>query len=308
VGRYLALLVVFAGCDLERTAVRITAPIAKRGTRALESESDIEFARAAAAGAIKTAEGLLETEPQNRDALELTANGYVEYAFGFLEDDLESTDDPERQKAAAARATNMYDRALGFALRYLATFDAGFPEAFRAGGAALDRALDALPREAAPGLTYAGVALASGINLNRGDPSRLVDLPKAVRLLERARQLDHTFGAGLAPMVLGLIYAQQPALGGEPARARELFEESIAVTGGAYLMNRVSYAHAYGRAVGDRNLLETTLTQVLAEPVERLPRQYRLANELARRRAARYLGEPPHAGGERIPRQRGELP
>jgi hypothetical protein len=278
-----------SGCSLERTAVRITASVAKRGSLALAGEGDVVLARAAAPGQIKTAEGMLETLPNNPDLLEILANGYLQFAFGFLEDDLESSHDEVERQVLGARATEFYDRALGFALRGLTTHDAHFTQAFQRGGTALDRAVGQLDRAAVAPLTYAGAALASSINLNRGDPSRLVDLPKVVQLLTRADALERRFGGGLAAMVLGIIYGQDPALGGQPAKSRAWFEASIAATGGKYLMSRVMFARAYAVAVRDRTLFRTTLEAILAVPTKDLPLEYRLANEMAKRRAARYL-------------------
>jgi hypothetical protein len=252
-------------------------------------ESDLEFARAAAAGQIKTAEGLLETIPEDRDVLELTANGYLQYAFGFLEDDLESTTDHDARDVLIARATDFYDRATRLAVRHLATFNPALPGAVRGGGSQLEQIVGGLPRAAVPGLCYAGAAVASAINLNRADPSRLVDLPKAILLLERARALDRSFAAGLAPMVLGIIYAQKAAAGGDPARARRYFEEAVGTTRGQYLMARVMFGRSMARATDDENLLRETMTTVLHQDVGALPPLFRLANEFARRRAARSL-------------------
>jgi hypothetical protein len=285
----LTLAVMVAGCNLQRTAAEISAPIAKRGSRALASQDDVEFARAAVPGLIMTAEGLLETIPDNRDTLEAAANGCIQYAFGFLEDDLESTTDPDAERVVRARAVALYDRALGYALHHLATFDSGFAPAFLAGGAALEHALAGLPKPAVPGIAYAGIALASAINLARSDPSRLVDLPKAVQLLERARSLDPGFAAGIVPMVLGIIYAQRPELGGRPDRAKVYFDQAIAVTRGQYLMSRVMSARGYQVAVRDRAQFESLLQQVVTTSTQDLPAEFRLANEMAKRRAARYL-------------------
>src|SRR5207247_2144990 len=119
------------------------------------------FARAAAPGQIKTAEGLLETIPDDRDLLLVVAQGYTEYTFGFIEDELESLPRGEpganapARVALTGRATALYDRALDFALRYLATFDGGFREVFRRGGPPLEQALSRLAKDSTPGVTLA---------------------------------------------------------------------------------------------------------------------------------------------------------
>src|SRR5262249_60630560 len=137
---------------------------------ALEGEDDVAFARAAVPGQIKSAEGLLETLPDNRDLLEVVAQGYGEYAFGFLEDELESLPPgPEHateRLALRSRATALYDRSLGFSPRALATFDPRFPQTLREGGPALEGALARLPADSATALALAALSLASATTLN----------------------------------------------------------------------------------------------------------------------------------------------
>jgi hypothetical protein len=251
----------------------------------------VEFARVAAPGQIATAEGLLATIPDDPDILYVVAFGYLQYAFGFVEDELLALPDDAplvRQDALRGRATLLYDRALGYALRLLATRDRGFPDAFARGGPDLERALARLDRRAAEGLVFAGAALASGINLNRGDPHRTVDLPKAVALLRRVDELAPATEQAIAPMVLGIVYGMPERLGGQPEASRRHFEESIHLTEGKYLMARVMYARYYATSVGDRALFGRTLRDVLAAPPTLAP-EWRLSNELAKRRAAVYL-------------------
>jgi tetratricopeptide (TPR) repeat protein len=285
---WLALLLV-ASCN--RFTVWLTTPVMERGSRSFQAEADLEIARAAAPGQLKSADGLLESDPHNRILLTLLARGFLELAFGFVEDDLEATppDQSDRRQALAARATALYDRALGFALRLIDTRHRGFSGALSRDAAAVTAAARTLGQESLPGLVFAGMALASAVDLNRDVLGRVVDLPKAIALLERAVAIDPRFYYGGAAMTLGLIYASQPAArGGRPELARRYFEQAIAASDGKYLLSRVELARAYAVAAGDRALFESTLQSVLATPASVLP-SARLANEIARRRAARYL-------------------
>lgn len=291
-----ALVVVAAlaaGCNLQRFTVGVTAPVLERGMRAMDREGDLETARVAAPSQLKTAEGMLETDPDNEVLLRLLARGYLELSFGFVEDELESTPGDARhadeRMALTARATSLYERAIFYAFRRLDRVHRGFERAFERGGGELDAALRALPPSAAPLLTYAGMALAEIASLNRSDLSRVAELPKAVALLEAARRLDPRCYHGGAAMALALVYGTESrSLGGQPERARRYFDEAIAVDGGRYLMARVMMARGWAVAVHDRARFERTLRDVLATPPEAAP-DFRLANTLARRRAARYL-------------------
>jgi hypothetical protein len=132
------------------------------------------------------------------------------------------------------------------------------------------------------------MSIASAIYMDQPDPSRLVDLPKALALLERADALDPSVEDAGPARVLGLVWGRSPAAGGDPPRSRRWFDKAIARTDGHYLMTRVMFARSYAVAVRDRELFERTLHDVLAEPPERAP-EYRLPNALAKRRAALFL-------------------
>src|SRR5262245_2102804 len=100
-----AVLVVAlsVGCGAARhAAVTERATLLKAAMRASAAEIDLGVARAAAPAMLKLVEGLLETVPDDHELLEIVARGWIEYAFGFLEDDLESL--PAGDERLALRA------------------------------------------------------------------------------------------------------------------------------------------------------------------------------------------------------------
>ena len=292
-GRFCVLLAFLCGCGdfMLNMTVDSTAPVLKRASASFDAESDVQLAREALPGNLKTIDGFLAARPENADLLELTALGYVQYAFGFLEDDLEAlpAGDP-RRAAIIARCTDLYQRAYDIGLRHIALDRAEVRDIAQKGRLdALPPALKKVGKDSVPGLNWAGLGLASAINLHRDDIALVADLPKAVALLERAHELDPGYYNYNSALSLAVIYAAQgKAVGGDPDRARALFEEVIRQTRGRYLMAQVLYARYYATVTLDRALYEKTLKQVLATPGSVWPEQ-RLANELARRRAARYL-------------------
>jgi hypothetical protein len=283
-----AAVLLAAACNIKKLTIKTSAELMREGNRAFDAEPDVELARDAAPGQIKTVEGLLVSAPNDRTLRALAARGCLEFAFGFLEDDLERAL-PEQHHAArlaAARATAMYDRAFLHAFRLLETFDGGLRAALVAGGPGFEARVARLPREALPGLAYGGMALASAINLNKGDPSRFVDLPKAKAMVARAHAIDPSFYHGGPAMTLGIIAVQA----GDHAEAREYFREAIAASGGKYHLPKVMMARTLLVETGDRGEFEKVLESVLESPADVLPTA-RLANEIAKRRAARYLDE-----------------
>jgi TRAP transporter TatT component family protein len=285
--------VALAGCDLKAFTVSTTAPVLKAAAESLPEEGDIQFARDAAPASLTTVAGFLVSAPKNRDLLAILAQGFTEYSFGFIEDDYESLPDDAKhaneRDALAARATGLYDRAQGYAIRLLETDDKHFGEMFRKDVASAEAEAKKLEKPQAPGLLFTGLALASAINLNRNDLARVVELPKAIAVIKRSHDLDPKFYNGGAAMTLGIIYCSQgKAIGGDPDLGKKFFEEAIATTDGKYLMTKVMFARFFGVITQDRPLFEKTLKEVIAAPHDLWPAQ-RLPNELAKRRAARYL-------------------
>jgi hypothetical protein len=296
VGMAVLLLVGASGCHefMINMTVDSTAPVLKRAASSFDAESDVQLARDALPGNLKTIDGFLAVRPEQSDLLELTALGYVQYAFGFLEDDLESLPpgDSPRRRELVARCTDLYERAYDIGLRQVALERAEVRTVARQGKLeALGPALAKVGKDSVPGLSWAGFALASAINLHRDDIERVADLPKAIALLERSYQLDHRYYVYNSALTLAVVYASQTrALGGDPDRARALFDEVVTGTQGRYLMAKVLMARYYATVTQDRALFEKTLKEVLATPGAIWPEQ-RLANELALRRARRYLAQ-----------------
>jgi hypothetical protein len=291
-----ALVVVAGGCHefMINMTVDSTAPVLKRAASSFDAESDVQLAREALPGNLKTIDGFLAVRPEQSDLLELTALGYVQYAFGFLEDDLESlpAGDSPRRRELVARCTDLYERAYDLGLRQVSLQRPEVRSIARQGKLeALAPALGKVGKDSVPGLSWAGFALASAINLHRDDIERVADLPKAIALLERSYQLDRRYYVYNSALTLAVVYASQArAVGGDPERAKALFEEVVSGTQGRYLMAKVLMARYYATVVQDRPLFEKTLKEVLATPGSVWPEQ-RLANELALRRARRYLAQ-----------------
>lgn len=291
----LASFVTFAaaGCDLKEFTVSTTAPVLKAAADSLPQESDIQLARDSAPASLKTVEGFLVSAPKNADLLSILAQGFIEYTFGFLEDDYESLPDDAKhaaeRDALAARATGLYDRAQAYAIRLLELQDKHFGEMFGKDVASAEAEAKKLKKDSAPGLLFTGLALASAINLNRNDLARVVELPKAIAVIKRSHELDPKFYNGGAAMTLGIIYCSQgKAIGGDPDLGKKFFDEAIATTGGKYLMPKVMMARFYAVITQDRPLFEKTLKDVIAAPKDLWPAQT-LPNLLAKKRAQRYL-------------------
>lgn len=287
----MAILAALAApaCNMTKFAADQTADVLEVAAPSLNMEADVELARAAAPGQLKTVEGFWLATPGNRKILRILAQGYCEYAFGFLEDDYETlamAGKTEEADAVARRATGLYLRCMNYGLRLLG---ASWEKALYGDLAGWARKLAEADEDDVPGLFFTAFGLASAINLNRDDIELVAYLPKAKAAFERVIALDEKFFHGGAHMALGMLYtAQGAAIGGKPEEGKKHFERAIELTQGKYLMPKVLMAVSYGTIVQDRAFFRKTLEEVLRTSPAIWPEQ-RLANELAHLRARRYL-------------------
>jgi hypothetical protein len=288
----LALLLTLglASCDTSRFGVDRSADVLRRAAPAFHAEPDIAFAREAAAANVKLLEGLVLVSPRNRSLLAQVAEGLCGYAYLFVEDDLEALPPADEARAPhAARAGLFYLRCRDYAVRHLEVKHPGFGEAAAGALAALEAALRRAEPDDVPGLFWLGLSMAANVNVNREDVAAIADIPRIEAIMQRVVELDERYYHAGARMALGGIFGSRPRLiGGDPERGRREIERAITLTGGTFLMHKVILARVYAVAMGNRELFERVLREVVATPGTVMPSE-RLANEIARRRASRYL-------------------
>ncbi len=270
------MALALAGCSPRTIALRETTSLVSGGASALYEEPDPQLAREAFGSQLKLAEVLLRDEPDNPVLLSLLAEGFNGYAFLFFED------------SEPARAKAFYLRARDYALRLLAP-RRGLERVTELDGDALDKALKSAGPENAPALFWAAFGWAGYINLSKDSPSALAELPKAVALMERARQLAPDYHFGGADLFFGVYYASRPAiLGGDVKKAQTAFEEARRRTAGKYLMTYVLEAKYLAVAKQDQELFTTLLKKVTDSEAGQVPNA-RLTDEVAKIKARTLL-------------------
>jgi hypothetical protein len=285
------------GC-MTNMAAGTTVDVIDRAAPAINRYEDTELAEESIPASIATMEGLLQIRPKDQKLRAILARSYASYGFGFLEDHMEEAlgrDDEANAERYRKRAGMAYSRARELAVGSLSLWhdDAGGAEGhIKRGLPAWTEYLQAFDDKAqVPTLFWGAYAWARYIGLNRDDMNALADLPFVSALADRVLALDPTF-MGHAPHALraGLIGTAPAQLGGRPEEAKKEFEIAINATGGKNLMYHVVEARIVAVALQDRALYEKLLNTVLAAPRD-IDLEQRLPNQLAKRRAARYLAE-----------------
>jgi hypothetical protein len=143
---------------------------------------------------------------------------------------------------------------------------------------------------------WVAVGLASSINMNKDRVEMIGYLDTAKWILLRIVEIDEKSGApknkvhaALPHVALGMAYTGlDKSLGGDPAKADEHFAKAIEITEGKFLLAHVLRARRVAFRNKDKQTFHDTLVKVLETPPSIWPEQ-RLANEIAHRRARRYL-------------------
>jgi hypothetical protein len=303
-----------AGCAgvVRHQAAGTTAQILAMAQPALQMESDYEMAARALPGALKTVEGfyVADEQPVLREIL---TEGYCQYATAFVEDEWElakfakKLDEVEYQNA---RASKMFTRCLNYALVDLP--GGTEKDLFGPPEGAMKR-IAAIGLDHRTPLMWAGVGLGGMINHNLTRVEMLSLLTTVKAILERVVAIDTahrgpidgtrhvpcdapcTVRLALPHVALGMVYSASSAqFGGDAKRATDEFHIALKITAdaahpdGKMLLARVLWAYRVGVMTNDRKLFHTELTKVLETDPAIWPEE-RLANEIAQRRARRYL-------------------
>ena len=275
----LILIATFlSGCSIRRLAVKATLPLISSQIISMQEERDTDFAEKAIPASLKMLEGLAKEDPENIWILQKLAEGFCGYAFSYLEDS-----EPDR-------ASELYFRGRDYAFRALEIQSNGKVWS----GLSLDewskRLAEVTPLQQ-PALFWAGQCWGSWLSLNLDSVEALSGLPRIGGMMNRAVELDPEFYYAGPHLFLGAFYGgRSRMLGGNPDKAKNHFEQALKITEGKYLLISFLYAKIYAVQNQDRNLFKTQLEKVLEASVDVLPEQ-RLANQIAKRKAAILLGE-----------------
>jgi hypothetical protein len=292
--------VSLAACSLgENIAFKSTSKILAKAQPGLQQESDYDMARIAIPGALKTVEGFWVAGPPEdaRERLErILTEGYCQYGTGFVEDDWEVAKfkkDLDAVEYHNTRSNHIFTRCLNFALK-------GLGSRWQKDIFGTPEQVTALLKNTGKGkrfhLMFAAAALGGLVNHNLTRIEMLSYLGTVQAMLERVVEIDTKGGApsnkahaALPHLALGMIHsAKGKAMGGDPEAAKAAFQRALDISEGKFLLARTLMAYRVGLQTNDRKFFHDELVKVLETPPSVWPEQ-RLANEIAHRRARRYL-------------------
>jgi tetratricopeptide (TPR) repeat protein len=141
------------------------------------------------------------------------------------------------------------------------------------------------PRRAKSASASACIAWASAISLSKDNPELVGQIPAMEALIDRALELNESYGNGSIHIFLISYEMSRPGAPGDPAaRSRHHFERALALSKGSDASPYVALAEAVSIQKQDVKEFESLLNQALAIHPDRHP-ENRLLNTVMQRRA-----------------------
>jgi len=288
----LAALLSTAGC--KTVAVGFVADaISAGGGGAMASDDDPELVAAAVPFALKSMEGLLEQDPEHEGLLLSLVSGFTQFGYAFVASEADVADmngQLDKARTGRARATRLFVRARDYGLRGLDQREEGIASELRPGKGyahALKELDDA--EEDVPFLYWTAAAWSLAISNDKGNMELVAELPVPIAMMERALELDESWGEGaIHEYFLVLDPGRTEVEGGGIERAKQHYERALAISKNRKFAPHVSYAEGVLVKLQDREGFTKLLEQVLAADPE-ADKPHRLENVLAQRRARLLL-------------------
>jgi predicted anti-sigma-YlaC factor YlaD len=281
-----ALIPLTTGCAVRRFAVNRVGNALAVGGSAYATDDDPELIKAAAPFSLKLVESLLVQSPRHRGLLLAATSGFTQYAYAFVQEEADETEDRDVAAARALRdrSRRLYLRARDYGLRGLATRYPRLRTELRDNPA---RAVGRVKRrDDVPLLYWTAAAWGGAIAVSKDRPELVADLPAVGALLERALALDETFDRGALHSLMISYELARP--GTKPdealARARTHYDRALALADGHLAGPYVTWAEQVCIQQQDKAQFTALLTQALAVDADAEP-PHRLANLIIQRRA-----------------------
>lgn len=245
---------------------------------------------------MKLIEGVVRTYPDDVELLEMAAMARSNYAFGFVQDELEALrlahpDDTDRAAMLLERVLASYRVSREYAERALVLRSGAYEDAVanktleELEPAEFDAILAELDEDEANALFWLAFAWGGSMQANL-DPAAATQLPKIEKAIRRVIELDDTVFYGVGPhMVAGVFFGfRAPALGGDPKAAEKHL--GIAKARGNVLLPDVLVAQFVHAQTEQQEAFVKTLNEVI---VAKPNPERGLLETIAKKRACRLL-------------------
>ncbi len=276
----LTIFVLLNGCSLQKQLVISSAQIiVEGGLQSILEENDVQLARTGMESELKLLEGLILTDPDNRELLTLAARGFAGYSLLFLED------------SSPERSVNLYSRAVDYGFRALSCSKHIDNLRNDIPLRSFTEKISKLGREEAEAAYWTAVAWSGIINIKiQTSYNVLVDIPRVNLLMKQVMQIDSLYYYSGPLLYFGAYYASVPAMaGGNIELSRQYFEQADSNNNGQFLFGKLLYAKYVAVQTLDRELFIKLLNEIVTHTDENTNRDLILINSVTKLKAAELL-------------------
>lgn len=193
-------------------AVRIAAKaLAGSGNGTLfTGDDDPELIADALPFALKMYEGLLQSDPENRDLLEAAGSGFISYANAFLQSpaDLMGFNRQEEKDLMLARAVKMYKRGGSYISRAIELKHPGFKENISAGNWA--EAFEETGDDDVSLFYWKAASVLGEFSIDSFNPELMLHVPEGIAFAVAAFKADPEYGRGALHDIFLSVFASIP--------------------------------------------------------------------------------------------------
>jgi hypothetical protein len=282
VARLLTIILVFLVCNFVNGCISSQQIVAEKAPALFREvalsagrQSDVVLVRQGIPAYLMLIDGMVQSNPENRDLLLAGAQAYAAYASVLEEDEQD-------------RAAHLSEKAKQYALKAL-ELTPPFKGALGQPLEVFQERLGRAEKKDVPTLFWVGNIWGGWIAASSEGAVAMADLPWVEALMERALQLDPGFYYGGSHLFKAILLSARPEqFGGNLKKAEEHFKKAMDYGQGKFLMTDVYYAEYYARQTLNRDLFVSTLKKVL-ETSPNIEPDLTLSNTLAQRKAKKLL-------------------
>ena len=225
-----------------------------------EHEEDLLLARDASPFYLKLTEGMLNSSPKNANLTESVTSGFTKYAYAFIafEADKLEQKDFKGAELLRERASKMYARAYGHALRF---WKLRFPEFEKNLRSTSNQSLIHFDASHVGLLYWSAASLGGWISTAKDQPDLIADFPIALQYAQLAWQLEPSYSQGSLASLMGTFEWANP--NGSKSKAIEYFDKAIVFSKEKSAGPYVAKAELVAVSKKDKKMFEELLNKAI---------------------------------------------
>lgn len=240
---FFLFLFLINGCSVSKFTMSKITNTLTGDNEVFTSDDDPELIRDALPFTIKFYESLAKKDSLNPDLLLATGRLLCLYAQAFVQFPADTLHDSLKiqKKAMGKRAKKLFLRGRDYALQALELKYPGINDSIKKGS--IDSALTITDNSDTSFLYWSGVSWMGAIRADRSDLALAMSTKKALTLMRRVFELNHSYDNGAVHEFFCSYYASAPeALGGDDNKAREHFQKAIDISSKSKVSPYVAFA------------------------------------------------------------------